>query len=127
EAALLRRHRRQVGTIDVDCAFVDRGETRDHHQRRGLARPRGTEKREELPGLYGEAELIDDALLALPLADTAKLDRPASPPYCAIHFDQAAFTLVRFSDHQTMSRTKPLDLVHGTLVSGSSSSGAVAA
>jgi hypothetical protein len=25
--------------------------------------------------------------------------------YWAIHFDQAAFTFGRFSDHQTMSRT----------------------
>ncbi len=59
QAPLLRRQPGDVTVPDGDGAGVGFAESGDHHQRRGLARPRGAEEGDELPRRDLHGRLVD--------------------------------------------------------------------
>jgi hypothetical protein len=67
KAALLRRHCGDILAVDQDSAAVGAHEASDHHQRRGLTRPRRPQQREEFPWRDRGGEGIDDGFIAITL------------------------------------------------------------
>ena len=76
KAAFLRRHRSDVLAVEQDRAAVRPDEPGDHHQRRRLARTRGPEQRKEFARRDRKDNRVDDGLFAVPLRQSAQLDRP---------------------------------------------------
>src|SRR5690606_34166443 len=76
EVALVRRRPGDVAPVHADAAGGRLGETDDHVEGGGLARATGSEQRDELPWLDGEADVVHCGRLGgpVPLAEVHQLD-----------------------------------------------------